>query len=100
MNQYLKEVKWVEVRPTQEEASEKLSGVRAENSGLRMEVRVLYTMEHGRHVAITVCDKQSLLIIKERILLKLNSSVHESFAEGKRRAEKFADTWLGMLVKN
>ena len=100
---YLKEVQWIEQRPTKEEFENNLCGVRADQSGVRMEVRVLNTMEHGLHVAVTVCDKNQCLMIKEYIPVTeaVTSAValcERAFKEGKWRAVMHADAWLFMLT--
>ena len=98
---YLGKVTWIELRPNQEEAAVKLCGVRADHqSGIRMEVRILNTVEHGAHVSVTVADKSHLLLIKAQILITHAVSYEQTLEEGKRRAIIFANAYLGALTKN
>ena len=91
---YLEDVLWTDQRPTKEESEAGLYGVRADQSGIKMEVRILNTMEHGLHVALTVCDKDRCLMIREQILVSVTPFCQRAFEEGKRRAVMFADAWL------
>jgi len=88
-----KDLKWVALRPTQEESEAGLYGERVDRRCVRMEVRILNTVTHGTHVAWSICERYHRLMVVGQIHLTPGLSPEKAFNEGKQRAVKFAELW-------
>lgn len=93
-------MRWIDLRQNEAEESVGMWGKRAHYRGVRMEVRIEYTVADGLHVSWKVCDSHHNLEIIGRIPFPstLSEEVLERvFGEGMKRAMKFAELWLELL---